>query len=178
MKATKSNDGLFRFTLSIKIRIGREDIIYCIGWHLMTYGSDLPKSRRETIALVRDVKIKEGIIEWGWQEEVTPDMWKAVAACVDGLFPELCIGRSKQIKIMKYYCQGHHEVSAESVKDAAYIIADRKTRKSFGRSGKWSALRHEGVINGKSAEFQVFIGRASGKELVGHNVRFQVTLLD
>ena len=91
MKATNSQDGIKRFMITIKIRIGRQDIIDCIGWQHITYGQEFPKTRREAIALVRDVRSKEGDSVWTWQEgdEVTPALWRSVASCVDELFPEL-----------------------------------------------------------------------------------------
>jgi hypothetical protein len=92
MTANKSKDGAMRFTVAIKVRIGRQDIIDAIGWQYVTYGDSLPKTRRKALSLVRQARSKDGESIWTWQEDtlvVTPALWNSVAACVDGLFPEL-----------------------------------------------------------------------------------------
>lgn len=91
MKATRSKDGVMRYSVSVVVRIGRQEIIDCIGWNLVTYGHEFPTSKRAALKVVRDVRSKEGDSMWSWQEaeEATPAKWREVAACVDKLFPEL-----------------------------------------------------------------------------------------
>lgn len=91
MKPTRSKDGVMRYSMEISVRIGRQEIIDCIGWNWVTHGHELPTSKATALKTVRSVRSHEGDSVWSWQEsgEVTPAKWREVAACVDKLFPEL-----------------------------------------------------------------------------------------
>ena len=77
-----------------------------------------------------------------------------------------------------YSSNGHRDVVAESMKEAAQIFADRKARKAYGKGGyartctlgSWSQDNSFG-------EFSAFIGYPSGRyETTGGNVYFTVYL--
>jgi hypothetical protein len=75
-----------------------------------------------------------------------------------------------------YKSNGHRDVTAESMKEAAQIFADRKARKAYGKGGyartctlgSWSQDNSLG-------EFSAFIGYSTGRnETTGGNAYFTV----
>lgn len=77
----------------------------------------------------------------------------------------------------KYTCENHIPVTAETMKDAAETIANRKARAAYGRRGYARTCNLESWSeDGSIGEFSAFIGYSSGQgETTGHNVRFTLT---
>lgn len=77
----------------------------------------------------------------------------------------------------KYTCESHQPVYAESMKEAAEIIAARKARAAYGRKGYARTCNCESWSQDNTlGEFNAFIGYSTGRnETSGHNVRFTVT---
>jgi hypothetical protein len=79
---------------------------------------------------------------------------------------------------MKYHCDNHRPVDAESARGAAQIIASRKARALYGKSGRVGACRIDAQSqDGRVTECEAFIGYLSGQaETTGRNVRFVLHL--
>lgn len=77
-----------------------------------------------------------------------------------------------------YYSNGHKDVLAESMKEAANIFANRKARAIFGRWAYARTCETESWSQDNSlGEFNAFIGYQTGAgETTGKNVRFTVEI--
>ena len=74
-----------------------------------------------------------------------------------------------------YTTNGCKSVTAESMKEAAQIFAQRMARKEFGKRGGCRTCTIEAYAqDGRLAEFSAFIGITRGHETTGHNVNFTV----
>src|SRR5688572_9809955 len=112
MKATNSKDGLPRFNISIKHRIGVDDMIDGIGWKLTRDGGfliDEPnkamgvesalkafKSRKAILDVTIESIRHEGDAVWVWSDNVSADINREIREQARVLifhkFPELRIG--------------------------------------------------------------------------------------
>lgn len=77
---------------------------------------------------------------------------------------------------MKYQSRGFRSISAESIKDAARVFANRAARKHYGRKGYARTCNQNACSqNGKTVEYSAFIGYTTGMhETTGHNINFTV----
>jgi hypothetical protein len=75
-----------------------------------------------------------------------------------------------------YKSNGHRDVVAESMKEAAQIFADRKARKAYGKGGYARTCELGSWAQDNSfGEFSAFIGYSTGPhETTGKNVDFTV----
>jgi hypothetical protein len=75
-----------------------------------------------------------------------------------------------------YKSNGHRDVVAGSMKEAAQIFADRKARKAYGKGGYTRTLMIVSWSQDNSlGEFSAFIGHSTGRnETTGGNVYFTV----
>lgn len=78
----------------------------------------------------------------------------------------------------KYYADNHRGVTSDFASEAAQIIAERKARALFGKSGQVGACRIDSWSeDGRIHECEAFIGYRSGPaETTGRNVRFIMEL--
>jgi hypothetical protein len=80
---------------------------------------------------------------------------------------------------MNLYSSAHmRSVSADSMRDAAEIFANRLARKAYGRSAYARTLNLNSWSQDNTVgEYEAFIGYRTGPhETTGHNERFTVTL--
>lgn len=83
---------------------------------------------------------------------------------------------------MKYYCDNHVGVEADSAGEAAEVIARRKARDAFGEAGRVGACRVEAQSeDGRLSECEAFIGYRASRDksdtsITGRNVRFTLHL--
>jgi hypothetical protein len=77
-----------------------------------------------------------------------------------------------------YRSPDHRNVSADSMKEAAEIFANRKARSAFGRRGYARTCNLESWSQDNTiGEFEAFIGyRTARNETTGRNARFTVFL--
>ena len=75
-----------------------------------------------------------------------------------------------------FHCSGHRSVRAAGIRDAAKVFSLREARRAFGKRGLVRILYVDCCVeDGSLAEFEAFIGYASGhNQTTGHNVRFTV----
>lgn len=75
-----------------------------------------------------------------------------------------------------YHCNGHRAVRAPGIREAAKVFSAREARRAFGRRGLVRILYVDCCVeDGSLAEFEAFIGYASGvNETTGRNIRFTV----
>lgn len=78
----------------------------------------------------------------------------------------------------RYISNGHKNVLAESMKEAANIFANRKAKAIFGRWAYARTCELEGWSQDNSlGEFNAFVGYRTGVgETTGKNVRFTVQI--
>jgi len=88
MKATKSQDGCRRFTVRVKHRVGRIDIINALRNHLDRSGEPMPRTRVHIMDAVRQVLVREGDTMWATAEDA-PDLTAEQLQIIDRAFPEL-----------------------------------------------------------------------------------------
>lgn len=111
MKATMSQDGEMRFTLNVKVRVGRLDLMNALCWRVVrTYWDDALcnaenkslaiesclrglKSRKAVFSAVQDAVTSDGNNYWTWSDDVTDEtaakLNEQVRVIVERLFPEL-----------------------------------------------------------------------------------------
>ena len=91
MKATPSKDGCLRFTLLIRVRAGRVDLIDSICWAVdrgrCTF--DGIRNRVDVINIAKEAMGHGGAALWRITEEVPDDMRDRATNLVNKLFPEL-----------------------------------------------------------------------------------------
>ena len=93
MKATRSKDGVYRFTLRLPFRVGRRMLIAAAEIAAGHYGDPMPKTRTAALALVR-----KALDAHGWGAELIgmdcgakdSSVETAAGECITALFPELC----------------------------------------------------------------------------------------
>lgn len=84
---------------------------------------------------------------------------------------------------MKYTCENHKPVTADSHQDAAAIFAERKARAENGKQGRVGALNCNSWSSDNTLwEYDAFIGSPGRRidneqnSIVGRNIRFTVYL--
>jgi hypothetical protein len=90
MKATMSRDGVLRFTIRIKARVGSDTLIDAVRW-AADRGREFKKTRSGLIALARDAVAHEGDGLWAQAQDTHTHAisYEAAAKIVCELFPEL-----------------------------------------------------------------------------------------
>ena len=89
-QATRGLDGLLRFTISIPVRIGREEIVKAIAYFQPEDQDPLPQTRTDAKRLARDLLAKYGTDGLkNAPNTTTPGRLNLIRAYVDEIFKEL-----------------------------------------------------------------------------------------
>ena len=76
---------------------------------------------------------------------------------------------------MKYKTNGCNAVNANSMKEAAEIFAYRFARRTYGKNADVRTLNQNCYsVNGKTAEYNAFIGITKANETTGNNIHFVI----
>ncbi len=90
MKATRSKDGELRFTVTVKHRVSRIDIVNAVRIHIETTGEPMPCGRVDIMDVVRRTISHEGDSMWTTAGDM-PELTAEQLATIDKAFPELVL---------------------------------------------------------------------------------------
>lgn len=90
--------------------------------------------------------------------------------------PSNFYGQENEEKTLtKFTTPGRRSVTTESIRQAAYVFAERAARAEFGKLGGCrTCSMNSHAKDGSCAEFTAFIGITKNSETTGHNINFTV----